>query len=351
MKRCSSGISVIVAMGLSFSATAAEVEGDYASLFADQRLLPVTLAVDISDVNARKRQSKAREEKGSFFYTDDEGDVQELNVAVRPRGNYRRTKCKNPPLRLNFKRKQLEGTLFAGQDKLKLVRPCNNTAAAEQWVVLEYLAYRFYQHLTPESFAVRPLMVKYGDHPPAGKGEGRFGFVIESDDAMAERNGAQLQSPRRVRRSALNPQAMLRMELFQYMIGNNDYSALQALKGRACCHNMRLLSVDPNDGLTPVPYDFDFAGLVDASYASPPDRYPIKSVRTRYFRGFCQSEATWQSVLVLFRSHKADLLDLVASVPRLKERTRRDTLRYLEDFFETLDDTKRTQRNLRDRCR
>lgn len=341
---------MIAALGLSISAPAANGDAGYAPLFADQRLLPVTLAIDISDVNARKRQSKAREEKGSLFYTDDVGDVQELSVAVRPRGNYRRTKCKNPPLRLNFKRKQLEGTLFAGQDKLKLVRPCNNTAAAEQWVVLEYLAYRFYQHLTRESFAVRPLLVRYGDQSDSDS-NGRFGFVIESDDAMARRNDAETQSPRRVRRGALDPQAMLRMELFQYLIGNNDYSALRALKGRDCCHNMRLLSVDPNAGLTPVPYDFDFAGLVDASYATPPDRYPIKSVRTRYFRGFCQSESTWQSVLTQFRNQKTALIALVASTPRLKERTRRETVRYLEDFFETLDDTNLTQRSLRDRCR
>ncbi len=342
---------MMVAMGLSVSAHAAEGDGGHAPLFTDHRLLSVTLAVDISDVNARKRQSKAREEKGNLFYTSGSGEVHELGVAVRPRGNYRRTKCKNPPLRLNFKRKQLEGTLFAGQDKLKLVRPCNNTAAAEQWVVLEYLAYRFYQKLTPESFAVRPLLVRYGDRPDTRTGEGRFGFVIESDDAMAERNGAEALSPRRIRRSNLNPQATLRMELFQYLIGNNDYSALKAVNGRTCCHNMRLLSGTPGTTLTPVPYDFDFAGLVDASYASPPDRYPIKSVRTRYFRGFCQSESIWQSVLAQFQNQKANLVALVASAPRLKDRTRRDTLRYLDDFYTTLDDPNQTERSLRDRCR
>jgi hypothetical protein len=57
-------------------------------------------------------------------------------------------------------------------------------------------------------------------------------------------------------------ETFLKMAVFQYMIGNTDWSV-------PYLHNIRILSFDAQTIPSVVPYDFDHAGIVNAPYALP----------------------------------------------------------------------------------
>ena len=74
----------------------------------------------------------------------------------------------------------------------------------------------------------------------------------------------------------LDAPTLTRMMLFEYMIGNTDFS-IWAL------HNVRIVQ-DRARKLFPVPYDFDLSGFVHAPYATPDPRIGIRSVLDRLYR-------------------------------------------------------------------
>ena len=88
---------------------------------------------------------------------------QRLDVEVTTRGRQRLETCAFPPLRLDFRRSQVTGTLFAGQNRLKLVTRCRDTRRSEEYLELEYFAYRAYEQVGAAAFRVRPSRMRYVD--------------------------------------------------------------------------------------------------------------------------------------------------------------------------------------------
>ena len=73
--------------------------------------------------------------------------VESHAILLSPRGLLRRTKvaCQFPPLRVEFTAKPSKQSLFERQKRLKLVTHCRNVASHQQFVLLEYAAYRLSQ--------------------------------------------------------------------------------------------------------------------------------------------------------------------------------------------------------------
>jgi hypothetical protein len=120
-------------------------------------------------------------------------------------------------------------------------------------------------------------------------------------------------------------------------------------------HNMEL--VRGADGRpSTVPFDFDFSGMVDARYAVPDQSLTsIRSVRQRLFRGFCPDQMNrqpqdYQAVIDLFQEKKEEIYDLWRNQEGLEDDVRKDSLEYLDDFYETLDQSGRVQRDMLDHC-
>jgi hypothetical protein len=133
----------------------------------------------------------------------------------------------------------------------------------------------------------------------------------------------------RIQASQLEPRQAARVALFEYMIGNLDWSMRAGPQGEGCCHNGRLIG----KGLyLPLPYDFDYSGLVDAPYAVPPDGIPVNSVKTRYYQGFCRFNAEAVAAAAEFRAKRPAIEAIFAQVP-LTQRPRAKALAYLSDFF------------------
>jgi hypothetical protein len=259
-----------------------------------------------------------------------------LPITFAERGITRRQKdvCPFPPLRVTFTQPPPETSVFAKQGRLKLVTHCRSGADFQQFVLLEYAAYKMFNRLTPVSFGARLALIDYvGDNgrPIAS----RYGFFIEDTDDMAKRNGLkEPKTPDRVPVGMLNAAYAGRYAMFQHMLGNHDWSMRAGPAGEGCCHNGKLVGPVPGSTqLAPVPYDFDFSGMVGAPYATPPDQLPIDNVRTRFYRGYCSHNAQALQAAREMRSARGELLAILASTPGLEERAKTRATTYLERFF------------------
>jgi hypothetical protein len=272
------------------------------------------------------------------------GTSESLPVKLSVRGITRRQGdiCQFPPLRLDFPQRPAPASLFGGQRRLKLVTHCRKSDDFQQKVLLEYAAYRLYNLMTPLSFRARLANIDYVDdngRPYAS----RVGFFIEDGDDLARRND--LHEPKlgeRVPVSQLEPRGAARFALFNYMIGNLDWSMRAGPAGESCCHNGRLLAANKAGAglLIPVPYDFDFSGLVDAPYATPPDAIPIGSVRERVYRGYCVHHNEARAIAADLSARRGELLGLFSTIAGMDARTRAKATDYLNGFFRDLDSGK-----------
>ena len=119
-------------------------------------------------------------------------------------------------------------------------------------------------------------------------------------------------------------------------------------------HNVQLF-LDRTGRPYPVPFDFDFSGLVNARYATPDPRLPIRDVRQRLFRGFCPDQMNrlpeqYQGVYELFLEKRDELYELWRMQEGLDPDRLEATLEYLDDFYEILENPNRLKRNVLDHC-
>jgi hypothetical protein len=267
------------------------------------------------------------------------GAPEALPVSLSVRGITRRKKeiCSFPPLRIEFTEKPAATSIFKGQKRLKLVTHCQSTDRYQQYVLLEYAAYRLYSSLTPESFGVRLAKINYVNEDGHSIAT-RFGFFVEDIDDVARRNGHErLRGANRISVSHLDPAAAARFAVFEYMISNLDWAMTVSPIGMDCCHNSRLVGAKAaTTGLIPVPYDFDYSGLVDAPYAVPPDSIRVANVRVRRYRGFCQHNDQARAFLTELLPRRAALLATLEQTPQLNEGVRRRAANYLAEFFDQL---------------
>ncbi|NIM62353.1 MAG: hypothetical protein GTN89_10285 [Acidobacteria bacterium] len=153
---------------------------------------------------------------------------------------------------------------------------------------------------------------------------------------MAARNAARVLDLTGFHQYEMDPAVMTLVSVYQYFIGNTDWS-LSAL------HNITLLS-DADSRFLPVPYDFDWSGVVDARYAAPHPRLGTRSVRDRVFISGCLTEAELEPVMELFRARRDTVYALYRQQAGLEAKTVERTLEYFDDFFETIDDPKSFKR-------
>ena len=319
-------------------------------LFATHSPLQVTIEAPLTTL-ARDRPEEEYLD-GTFTFTGGDGAAQTVDLKIRTRGNYRRMEehCDFPPIRLNLRKKQVAETVFAGQDKLKLVTHCqNNKAHYEQLVLREFLAYRIFQVMTNKSYGVRLLEVNYVDTEGA-EPMTRLAFAIEDDDAVAERVGMKFLKVPDITNEDLDRRQQNLVNVFQYLIGNTEFSLIKAEPDKHCCHNADLMSATGGPPFTPVPYDFDFSGLVNAHYAQPNPRYNIRHVRHRLFRGVCSNNDLLTDTIQQYLDKKDAVYDIIDELDMLTRRSRRYVNWYLDPFYKRISTPKKVDANFAKWC-
>ena len=269
------------------------------------------------------------------------GDTfQEMEIGIRARGNFRRSTCYYPPIKVDFKKKQTKGTVFEGHKKMKLVLPCLKQKDKNDNILKEFIVYKLFEMVYPYHFKTRRLSLEFTDLTKKKKPvvENLNAFLIEDDKKVAQfHNGKVFE--RFIPPLAMDADASVRNAMFQYMIGNTDFST-------AYQHNNKLLYIDKL--IIPLPYDFDMSGFINPSYAVVNETLNIANIQQRKYRGFKRDEAIFYSVRDIFIEKKSDMLALIKSFESDFDNASEyeDAYSYIESFFDIIEDDKKFKDNV-----
>ncbi|MGI9140942.1 MAG: hypothetical protein ACR2GJ_07535 [Gemmatimonadaceae bacterium] len=338
-----SGLTAVAAAGAQTPADSSQKPYEIPKLFSSDSVINFTLSTNLRAI-ARARAGAARYHAGRLTYADTGAAPIAIPLRVRARGHWRRANCEMPPVLLNFWTDSSKKTLFARLDRGRLVMHCRNADPYEQYVLQEFQLYRVYNLLTPFSHRARLARVTYVDSASGRQTAMRYGFILEDDDDMAERNGAKQLELKGAKSGDLDPYTDALVGVFQYLIGATDWSV-------SGLHNVQL--VTQSDGVArAIAYDFDWSGAVNASYAKPDYRLPITSVRQRLFRGYCAPPEEFARVFELFNEKKPAIYALYSDhLGQLMDPVvARRTLEYFDDFYKTINDPRRAAELIRS-CR
>jgi hypothetical protein len=341
---------VSTALLLVASAAPALETGDADPLFQGDEVIEISVTAPMETLLGERPNDLYL--RGTLSFEEEDGSVTDFDIGIRTRGNFRRqlSVCPFPPLRINFKKSETKGTLFHKQDKLKLVAHCrDNSDRYEQNILKEYIAYRILNTLTDISYRVRLARITYIDSEQEYENRTRFAFFIEHKKRLSKRLDLPLISTGRIEASDLEGEYSDLTSLFQYLIGNTDFSPIAGPEGEDCCHNSTLFG---NEGgpIYSIPYDFDMSGLVNAPYAEPNPRFRIKSVTQRLYRGRCAYMSHLPASLQLVQDNRAAIYALIEEQPDVQPWTRKSMSRFIDGFYAVIDNPKSLNREIQAKC-
>lgn len=315
-------------------------------LFASAEPLPITIAADFGAIQRDRDPKSEKTFPATVTAANEDGTIATIPIQIRTRGHSRRLRqtCDFAPLRLEFVKEQARKTVFEGHGPLKLGTHCKtNTRLFEQYVLREYTVYRLYNLLTPFSFRARLVRATYVDTAKNKTVDARYAMFIEDDDDVARRMSGRISDRRGLLFRNVHADTVQLMTLFEYMIGNTDMSMkLQ--------HNVRIVET-PANVFYPVPYDFDYSGLVDTAYAVTDTKlFGIQTVRERLYRGPCKTAAELEPFFARFRAAKADIMALYTTLADMTPSYRKDAQKYLDAFYSTIDRRGAVKAAFIDRC-
>lgn len=323
------------------------VAGDkITKLFSNKEILPIKLNYSIREI--RKQSNDSTFINSQISYLDEDGSWKSLEVKLRVRGNFRLNNCYYPPIKMEIEKSKGKGTLFQGNQKIKIVFPCNMQKNADDYIVKEYMAYQLYEVISPYHFKTRLVSISFtengGNKPKIHELKGIF---IEDDDKVAKRHGGDVLE-RRINPFGQGGVTSVQNEFFQYMIGNTDYST-------AVQHNQQLLFISGQ--AVPVPYDFDMSGLVNTNYSVVSvvagESLPIQTVRERLYRGFKRDPKIIEQVRQEYLANQTKMMAIVDNLktefdePKDFESARN----YISDFFAVLNNDEKFRKAVTERLR
>lgn len=297
------------------------------NLFASDKILNITLEGNVREL--------LNDRSGTAVYypfiltCKNEKDAEvSIPINVKTRGHFRRekTNCLYPPLLLSIPPTDSSSVFPAGA-KLKLGMPCKG----EDFVVHEWLVYKLYNLLTPQSFRARLVKVNLKDTKNKKTVSPFFGIILEEENQMAARNNLVV-IKKKLSPQEINIQSFLRMAVFEYFIGNTDWSV-------EYLQNIKLLASDSASVPFSVPYDFDLSGFVNAPYAKPAEELQMNSVRERRYRGYCIKDMKkFDSAIAFYNSLKSAIYKTITDCPFVDSKYKKETLKYFDEFYAILND-------------
>lgn len=293
-------------------------------------ILEITLETDLSYLIENKKTDEYI--PAQITYGNRNGLTVNRQLKVKPRGKFRRRVCDVPPLKLKFKKEDLAKENMKSFNKLKLVTHClDDKNLSKELIMKEYLAYKLYNELTPYSFRVQLVKITYQDSGDNGRKLKRWGFLIESTSQVEERiNGEECENCMGLPETAFHTGVENIQSLFQYMIGNSDWSLTMN-------RNVKLIKLAKNGKVVPIPYDFDFSGLVGAPYAVPSPSYNLTSIKERVFLGNADSLPELNATRSYFKMKKKGLMKTVNKFKWLTTDSKIEIAEYIEAFHQDLE--------------
>jgi hypothetical protein len=298
-------------------------------LFANEDIMRVDLRFDITHYTRKKPKEEYL--KAILTYHINDKDSVNKEIRLKSRGEFRNGYCSFPPVVVNFKKSDFQKGDLKEIEKMKMVTHC--ISGNEDNLLKEYLIYKLYNVLTDSSFRVRLVKIKYINTYKKSKPIISYSFFIEPMSILAKRINCTPVEALSLTQKNIQPKFIDRAAIFNYMIGNTDWSVPNQ-------HNVKVLtipgSLTPELGLV-IPYDFDYSGMVNAHYAVPAEGLKISSVRERIFLGMCRDRDYYVGAIREFAAKKDEFYKEIREFPYLKDRTKKDMLKYLDEFYSGFD--------------
>jgi hypothetical protein len=331
----SSSLSIMLLFFLCFISLH-NIYAQASELFESDEVLEFTLKFDYKALN-KDRGDDPKYHQATIEYQ--EGDTSfEIPLKIKARGNFRKmpSNCgKYPPIFLNFKKSVTpKNSIFKDQDKTKLVTPCRG----DNFVINEYLVYKLYDLVSPMSFRARLVKVTYHDNVKDKSSEPLFSVLLEEKKQLKKRFDAKTIEKKGYKPVGTSKKEYMTMAVFQYLIGNTDWSIQYQ-------HNIVLFINDSTSLPITIPFDFDHAGIVQAPYANPAEELQMSSTRERRYRGYCMKNLDeFQPIFEKFNQLKEDFYAIYEDDELLSDGYKKQTIKFLDDFYETINDPKRTRK-------
>lgn len=293
------------------------------TFFKEEAVLHISLISDFSHLQ-RYAEKETYQPAIIILQLADSSLIKE-EISIKSRGNQRKNICAMPPLMLLFNSRQ--STIFKNPGRLKLITGCANTSNYEQLIFKEFLTYKIYNLITEKSFRVRLVQIHFRDTHEKIKPYIQYGFFLEDVDEMAQRNNCR-ETGKKYQTEQTNRKQTTLLALFQYMIGNTDWEV-------SVNKNIKLIKEAGSAESAPyaVPFDFDYAGLVNAGYAVPHPFYEIESVTERVYKGFSRTSEELDEAIAILQHQKEAILNLIRNFKLLESYNRREMADYIETFY------------------
>lgn len=312
-----------------------------AGLFNSDEILDITLKGNIREL-IKSRSGEAKNFPIILTYKNEAGIDSSIPIAVKTRGHFRRLNgnCTYPPLLLKFPGKDKNPSFYFPDNlSLKLVMPCRG----EEFILHEWLVYKLYNLVTPQSFRDRLVKVTLEDDNNKKMPSPFYGIILEDESQMAKRNNDVI-IKKKIKPQETMMEPFLKMAAFEYLIGNTDWS-VQYLQ------NIKLIAADSNSVPTAVPYDFDLAGIVNSPYALPAEELKMSSVQERRYRGFCiQDMKLFDSTIAFYNRLKPEIYKTYTSCSLLDAKYIKKVLKYLDEFYATINNPKLLKKEFQYPC-
>lgn len=275
------------------------------------------------DMEALERNRRTGNSMNGYLHAAN----QAFEITYEIGGRFRRINCEMPPLRLHLSKKELKSQGFGKHNDFKLVTHCNSGPEAQEALLREALVYELYRQISPDA-AYRSQLVRVNYINIADSSTTiAYGLLIEDTDELKARN--ELKTVEEAYNLPLeNIDNTEIISLFQYMIGNADFSLIMQ-------RNVKLFE-NKKGRITIIPYDFDYSGLVYPTYAKPDANIGQSSVQDRVWIWEYNKPANLKEARKLFFDKKNQLLDTVTTFPKLSEESKKEVRRYIREFYTEL---------------
>ena len=316
------------------------------SLFADGEVFELTINASFSKL--MRQAEDAPDVVGTLELLDGTS----VPMSCNKYGISRLRECDLASLQITVDVNEAHGTPFEGRKILRMVTPCRLRGGYDKYTMLEYLVYESYALIADTALRVRLVNVNFNDSEKSARQQTGYAFFIEDLNQAAARRNQMWLDIQLQRTSDMNSAQLTLMTLFQYMVGNTDWSAVKGRPNDRCCHNIALFGQEGVDLNTVVPFDFDQTGLVNPPYAAPPDpSLGIRRVTQRKYRGLCEHNDEIAGAIAVFNRKRPELDALFSREDLPYPKDRQQALKYINGFYETVNDPQKLEKKVLSDCR
>ncbi|HQK37734.1 MAG TPA: hypothetical protein PLC81_08865 [Bacteroidales bacterium] len=265
-------------------------------------------------------------------YRDSCGNQRTISASVSIRGRFRKRpeNCSFPSLRLYFKPDSVRNTIYEGMKSVKMVVQCRpENYQFEQYVIGEYLIYRWYQRISNYSFNVQLIRCTYSNLGESFPDMVGYAVLLETKGSFEKRMQGKFRNTDEISLTELDQEEYKKLCFFQYMIMNNDWAA-------SILHNVEIF--EPGYGQSPVaiPFDFDFAGILGIPYRIPSATNDTILKPNRDFKGIYSSRKEVIQTIRFFNKNRRFFYATLSKNPYLNVETKEKMAASLDEFYFTI---------------